>query len=168
MELQIFLILEPQQVLIWTCVFVFIATSLITLCGILKWISIDPAFLNKLFIALILEIVAIGVLAFKNSFEPRPIVEFAKIVSPKSGFSVGENKSIFIDGAYRITEGERVEMTLFANDTKTVLQNNAKENGIFSTVVDSARLDGDGESMVELTVIKDSVEVISDKIVLKR
>ena len=80
--------MQPQQVLVWTCVLIFIATSIITLLGILRKIEINPDYLNKLFAALILEIIAIGILAFKESFKPAPVVEFVKIISPKNGYSL--------------------------------------------------------------------------------
>lgn len=60
-----------QTVLIWTCVFVFIATSAITLLGLINKISIDRSYLNKLFFLLILEIVPISILVFKNGLNPQ-------------------------------------------------------------------------------------------------
>jgi hypothetical protein len=58
--------MDPKVFLIWTCSFIFAATGIITLLGLTKMIAIDRGYLNKLFTSLILEIVAIGVLAFNQ------------------------------------------------------------------------------------------------------
>lgn len=70
-----------QSVLIWTCVLVFIATSVITILGIVNKLKIDKAYLNELFLALILEVIAIGVLAFKDGVE-KVDTNFVKIIMP--------------------------------------------------------------------------------------
>lgn len=61
--------MDPKIVLVWTCVIIFAATGVITLLGIVKIVKIDKGFLNKLFIALLLEIVTIGVGVFNDFFE---------------------------------------------------------------------------------------------------
>lgn len=61
--------MEPKVFLIWTCSFIFAATGVITLLGLIKIIKIEKTYLNKLFTTLILEIVAIGVLAFSNGIK---------------------------------------------------------------------------------------------------
>jgi len=78
--------LEPQQVLVWTGVIVFIATSTITILALIGIGKTDRSYLDRLFSALILEIVASGVLAFRNSFKPTPKTEFIKIISPVNSF----------------------------------------------------------------------------------
>lgn len=168
MNHQLLLILEPQQVLVWTCVVVFIATSAITLLGITRVINIDPVFLNRLFVTLILEIVAIGVLAFKNSFKPAPVTEFVKIVSPKSGFSVGQNPTVFVDGAYNKSNDESVNAYLKANNKTIILNNNSKENGIFSATIDSSFLDKTGNSAIYLAISREDKRVAADSITLKK
>ena len=168
MKNQLLFILEPQQVLVWTCVVVFIATSAITLLGIIRKIDIDPSFLNKLFAALILEIVAIGVLAFKDSFKPAPVTEFAKIVAPKNDYSVGKNATVFLDGAYNKTSDEEIKGYLRANKKTITLTNNSKENGIFSTTIDSSLLNNMNNSIIGLAIYKGAKIVAADSISIKK
>ena len=54
-----------QQVLNWTCVGVFVVTSIITILGIVGKIQIAKEYLNKLFLVLIVEIVSIVLVSFK-------------------------------------------------------------------------------------------------------
>jgi len=75
--------MEPKIFLIWTCSFIFAATGIITLLGLVNIIKIDKSYLNKLFASLILEIVAIGILAFKDSLSPAH-VETNKVVANKA------------------------------------------------------------------------------------
>jgi len=59
----------PEQILIWTCVAVFVVTALITLLGIIeepKIVVIKDKWLKPLYVALILEVVSVGVLVFKG------------------------------------------------------------------------------------------------------
>jgi len=76
--------MEPKIFLIWTCSFIFAATGIITLLGLVNLIKIDKSYLNKLFISLILEIVAIGILAFKENFSPAKIETTAKAATNKA------------------------------------------------------------------------------------
>ena len=55
------------NVITWTCACVFICTAIITLLSVLDLIKIDPKFREKLFYALLVEIVATSVLVFKNN-----------------------------------------------------------------------------------------------------
>jgi len=75
--------MEPKIFLIWTCSFIFAATGIITLLGLVNIIKIDKSYLNKLFASLILEIVAIGILAFKDSLTPAKI-ETNKVVTNRA------------------------------------------------------------------------------------
>lgn len=59
----------PEQILIWTCVAVFVITALITLLGIIeepKIIVIKDKWLKPLYVALILEVISVGVLVFEG------------------------------------------------------------------------------------------------------
>lgn len=59
----------PEQILIWTCVAVFVVTALITLLGIIeepKIIVIKDKWLKPLYVALILEVVSVGILVFEG------------------------------------------------------------------------------------------------------
>lgn len=60
--------MDPKTFLIWSCAVIFSATGLITLLGLIQAIKIEKGFMNKLFISLILEIVAIGVGVFSDFF----------------------------------------------------------------------------------------------------
>jgi len=76
--------MEPKIFLIWTCSFIFAATGIITLLGLVNIIKIDKSYLNKLFASLILEIVAIGILAFKDSLTPEKNENANKIAPNKA------------------------------------------------------------------------------------
>ncbi|WP_264536446.1 hypothetical protein [Flavobacterium sp. N1736] len=58
--------MDVKDLLSVVCVGIFAATGIITLLGLINKINIQPKFLNKLFIALILEIVAICLYIFKT------------------------------------------------------------------------------------------------------
>ncbi len=65
--------MTAQSALIWTCVAVFIFTSIITLLGIIKRpriIEIGDRWLKPLFSALILQVIGIGIIAFKIEVTP--------------------------------------------------------------------------------------------------
>lgn len=167
MRHQLLLMLEPQQVLVWTCVLVFIATSAITLLGIIKKIDIDLDFLNKLFIALILEVVTIGVLAFKNSFKPTPISEFIKIVSPLNNFNASNNPTISVYGAYNKSSDETIRAELKVNNQTIPLTNTSSEENIFYTNIDSSTFKKSIQPTVCFSIYKDSTKIVSDCITLK-
>jgi len=76
--------MEPKIFLIWTCSFIFAATGIITLLGLVNMIKIDKRYLSKLFVSLILEIVAIGILAFKDGLTPDKIESTNKVITNKA------------------------------------------------------------------------------------
>jgi hypothetical protein len=76
--------MEPKIFLIWTCSIIFAATGIITLLGLVNMIKIDKSYLNKLFVSLILEIVAIGILAFRENFSPAKVETQAKAATNKA------------------------------------------------------------------------------------
>ncbi|NND63018.1 MAG: hypothetical protein HKN48_07455 [Flavobacteriaceae bacterium] len=53
--------MEPIIFIVWTCAVIFAATGIITLLALTKVITIETRFLNKLFTALILEVIAVTV-----------------------------------------------------------------------------------------------------------
>ena len=55
-----------QLVIGWTCVGVFVATAVITVLAVVRLITIDDDLRNKLFTALIVEVVVIGVGVFSG------------------------------------------------------------------------------------------------------
>lgn len=64
--------MDPKEFLVWSCAIIFAATGVITLGGLIKVVHIEKGFLNKLFVALILEIVAIGVGVASDFFNENP------------------------------------------------------------------------------------------------
>ena len=65
--------MEPIIVLVWTFVGVFIATSIITLCGIVenfKLIQVKDRYLKGLYVALLLEVAAAGVTIASGKLDP--------------------------------------------------------------------------------------------------
>jgi len=84
----------PEQILIWTCVAVFVVTALITLLGIIeepKIVVIKDKWLKPLYVALILEVVSVGVLVFEGHIKV-PGAE-AKSVSVPESVSVVETET---------------------------------------------------------------------------
>jgi hypothetical protein len=63
--------MEPIKFIIWTCAIIFAATGLLTIIGLIKKDFIQPKFFSKLFVSLIVEIIAISVLAYKQSVVPQ-------------------------------------------------------------------------------------------------
>ena len=159
--------MQPQQVLVWTCVLIFIATSIITLLGILRKIEINPDYLNKLFAALILEIIAIGILAFKESFKPAPVVEFVKIISPKKGYSLQHSVKLFIDGAYNISEKQILKGILISKGKTISIPNNTGTNNVYSAEIDSSMFEKNAYSTFILQIMEKEQVVSADSILLK-
>lgn len=64
-----------QLVVGWTCVGVFVSTAVITVLALVRIIQIDPQHLNRLFAALIIEVVAVSVATFGGllKFDTEPI-----------------------------------------------------------------------------------------------
>jgi hypothetical protein len=144
-----------QIVLIWTCIFVFISTSIITLLGIINKISIDKSYLNKLFIALILEVVAIGVLAFKDNFKPTKCdFNFTKITFPNNNFIYDTqlNTSLFIDGAFKKVEGNILSGELEILDKKIQLNNTLNADNLFKFIISNDELEKNSKGKVRVTI----------------
>ena len=58
------------QTVAWVIVIAFIATTVVTLLGVTKVIQFaDKKYLDKLFIAVVLEVVAVGFLIFRTGFD---------------------------------------------------------------------------------------------------
>ena len=66
-----------QLVIGWTCVGVFVCTAVITLLAVVRLITIDDDLRNKLFAALIIEVVVIGVSVFSGlvKLDAEPVKE---------------------------------------------------------------------------------------------
>jgi len=95
------------SVLAWTCVGVFIATSVITILALIKKIKLpSEVYLKRLFLLLIVEIVGIGIFAFKKKVELSP-PEFIVITSPTLDLGVDKNWSSFnVQGAYSASQAD--------------------------------------------------------------
>jgi hypothetical protein len=95
-----------KSTILWTCVIVFIATSIITLMALVKIIRLaEDVYLKRLFYALILEIVAISVWGFGDVIKGGSSMNYrnyVKIINPapwpwNPGNSVKE-RTVFING----------------------------------------------------------------------
>lgn len=159
--------LEPQQVLVWTCVIVFIITCIITILGLIGRVKIAPPFLKKLFVTLILEIVTVGVLAFKDSFKPATKMEFIKIVSPLNNFDGSTNQKIFISGAFNKNSDETVSGELKVNDKTVLLTNTSNSDNIFSTEIEASVFQQAANPSICFSIYKGSRKVVSDCITIK-
>jgi tetratricopeptide (TPR) repeat protein len=73
-------------VILWTCVGVFIATSLITLLGLIGVIKLPKKYMNILFSALIVEIVGIGVGIFSGTINPNYLLKGARDTGEKYAY----------------------------------------------------------------------------------
>lgn len=156
-----------QAVLIWTCILVFIATSIITLLGIINKISIDKSYLNRLFIALILEVVTIGVLAFKDSFNSvKCNSNFAKITFPINEFEYDKqlNVSVFIDGAYTKDEGSVLTAILELPNKKIQLNNTLKSDNLFKYIITNDKLENNSKAKVKVTITNSNKTLYSDSL----
>ena len=72
----------PQIVLFWIFVVIFSATAIITLLGITNVIEIKGNFLNALFAALILEVVAAVIIVFQSfDFNEEPAPDLGEIIA---------------------------------------------------------------------------------------
>lgn len=86
------------QTIIWTCVIVFVLTSVITLLGITNVLKIEKSYLNALFGALILEIVSISVIVFTNNMRDQSRMVYVRLTFPISNIEVGADTVLGIAG----------------------------------------------------------------------
>ncbi len=88
-----------NEVLVWTCVIVFIATCAITILAIVGVVNINQQFLNKLFYTLIIEIVVSGVILFKKVIMSKEEINIIRIVNtePKS-YLMRKNDTLSVFG----------------------------------------------------------------------
>ena len=95
------------QILIWTCVAIFVFTGVISLLSLINVIKIDPEFRKKLFYALILEVVAVGLIVFKKGVTEQPTsfinikdgeANVIRIFSPTVPISINRGDNLFVNG----------------------------------------------------------------------
>jgi hypothetical protein len=158
-----------QKVLIWTCVFVFVSTSIITLLGIINKINIDRSYLNKLFFALILEVVSIGVLAFKDSFKTPAKTDFVRITMPDPGFSYNANSGtpLFIKGAYLKLPEHILKGELRINTSVKQLTNISKSENIFLYSIEPNMLKSNENATIYLLIVNDKNAIAKDSMLIK-
>jgi hypothetical protein len=157
-----------QKVLIWTCIVVFISTSIITLLGLIKKVSIEKTYLNRLFVTLILEVVAIGVLAFKDSFSKPRQMDFVRITMPDPNYSYDRqiNSFLSVKGAYAMPRGHSIMGELKQNNETKLLDNKSKNEEVFLYTIHNNDLRGNDDVWVIISVMdkekifaKDSVKI---------
>lgn len=126
------------QVLVWTCIAVFIATATITLLSIIGKLKIPDGYRDKLFYLLIIEIVSFGVLAFKNFIteKQKTCPSIVRIVSPSEDFSatLKQGNYFYIEGYCNKTDKESLKGTATINNkTVNLAIPQINNKGIFST-----------------------------------
>ncbi len=74
--------MTPTEVIIWTCVFVFVCTAVIAVLSLVKVINISEPFRTRLFYVVVIEIALSSVYVFKNSMSDPMETNFIRIVNP--------------------------------------------------------------------------------------
>lgn len=109
-----------KKFLFYTFLFLFIATGIITLLGIINLVQIDDKYLGKLFTALIIELIG-GVVSlfnktifFGDSTAKITPSEVFKLNSSKFGFTINKHKTEYqlnLDGTATETTIREIEVT---------------------------------------------------------
>lgn len=95
-----------KSTILWTCVSVFIVTSIITLLALTRIIKLaSPEYLKRLFYALILEVVAISIWGFADAIKGgKKIGNYVKITTPSpwswTPDSIVKNRTVFFTGIF--------------------------------------------------------------------
>ena len=120
------------NIIVGTCVAVFVVTAAITLLGITNRLEIDKRYLNALFAALILEIVAIGVIGFRATLEDDIRGAFVRITYPLAALSVETQTEMFIAGVAAMNRDQALSCRVAtASDTVVYHQVTLKSKGFF-------------------------------------
>ena len=126
-----------MEVIVWTCVVVFILTAVITLLGITNRITIDKTYLNALFTALILEIVAIGIIGFRSTVQNDLRGAFVRITYPLADLSVDRQEKMFVAGVATMRSDQTLTCKIAtASDTTAYSQVALKPKGFFDLAYD--------------------------------
>jgi hypothetical protein len=153
------------QILIWTCVAVFITTSIITLLGIINVLKIEKPFLNKLFYSLIIEIVAIVVFTFseylKNEKQP-----FVRITFPIDNFNLNGQNTLQVNGVavLNINENQKISLiSIIEKDTLyfETLKTTARDRFIF-TIPIKEKYSNPFELKLQCQIIQDNKIILKD------
>jgi hypothetical protein len=155
-----------QKVLVWTCVLVFASTSIITILGIVNVIKIAPSYLNRLFIALVLEIVGIGVLAFKNFLTTNAKTDFVQITMPDPGYKYSPSTGfpLYIKGAYLKLPENTLTAELKVNGTMTPFANSNNSGSVFNYQIPSTMVTPPGIGVFYVYIMHDHKIVTQDSI----
>lgn len=114
----------PTEVLIWTCIVVFIITATITLLSMLNLVKIPNEFRKKLFYALILEIVGCGVIVFKNYFTSPDDVNFIRITAPSNAeISITSGDFLYVNGICLNADSANFEGTIVIDNKNYPIKN---------------------------------------------
>lgn len=157
-----------QKILIWTCVCVFVSTSIITLLGIINKIKIDRSYLNKLFVALILEVVAISVLAFKDSFNTEAKTDFVKITMPDPGldYYTATSNELSVKGAYMMLEEHSIHGYIRVKDKINTLTNISANKNVFLYSLHNTDLAINEKAIIKVTVTENNKVVAEDSVIV--
>ena len=98
------------NILIYSCLFVFIATSIITLLGLLRIVKLEKTYMNRLFTSLILQVVAISLFGFK-SFIYDHQEPYIRLTFPTSNIST-ENNNIIVNGLALLNKENSIEVQI--------------------------------------------------------
>lgn len=154
-----------KDVILWTCVCVFIATSLITLLALIKVIKLaEEIYLRRLFYALVLEIVAISVWGFADVIKGgENHKNYVKITNPaKWPWNPGPaqvSRKVFINGIFfKEKDNYVLRPQVFFNQKEYKCAPMTFENETFTTSVDIP-----GDTSGNLTVNVGLYEDNSDK-----
>ncbi|MDB4918292.1 hypothetical protein [Mucilaginibacter sp.] len=122
----------------WTCAAVFICTAAITLLSVVDVVKIDPKFREKLFYALLIEIVVCSVTVFKNNVSNH-YLNIIRVSNPKDGTTtkVKPGERFFINGVCAREPGASFDGEIKIKDKEYKLVNFGINNReIFSASVD--------------------------------
>ena len=174
-------LIDARNVILWTCVTVFIITCVITLLGIIRVLSIPETYLTTLFRVLIVEIIAVALWSFKASVQKEFLTkdeEFVRITSPLPGdYSLNaDTHEIYAGGVYlKADNSHNIRVSATLNNAPLAVENllpNAARNMFSARIPFPAGSPSPGELTIEVDVQDvDGTKVICsschDEIVVK-
>lgn len=95
------------ECILWTCVGIFVITSIITILSILNVIKIKEEYSKKLFYALIIQVITAGVITFKSKINENPTSflslidgkpNILRITSPTTNVVIENGNNLFVNG----------------------------------------------------------------------
>lgn len=153
-----------NNILIWSCVIMFIATGIITLLGIINVVKIRDTYLKKLFYALILEIVSIGIIPFKDVAFGNTS-EFIKITSPSDNFLYDKTlNSVIINGAFNTKYD--IKGVIVVNNSEISLPIVKLDENSFSSNINSNQFENVKSIKAIINIVDGSEIIKSDSITI--